>query len=123
MPCYVQPIKGPTREEFAEWRKLGYTGDWEQYRLAKERGGGGTMFICGDLGDHCADCNALGEYLCDYPVGEGKTCDRPLCDTHRHEIGVDLHYCEAHHQMWQEFKDGGGVDAALRNVIAYKAEK
>ena len=35
---------------------------------------GGTMFMCGNLGPHCAaeKCGALGVNLCDYPVGKGK---------------------------------------------------
>lgn len=42
---------------------------------------GDTMFLCGDLGPHCAadKCAAVSGWLCDYPVGEGKTCDLPLC--------------------------------------------
>lgn len=81
------------------------------------------MFVCGDLGAHCGDCMAVGDLLCDYPVGEGKTCDRPMCGDHGHEIGPDLHYCAAHYKMWTDFKERGGVDAALKNVIAFKGEK
>lgn len=124
MPCYIHKIKPPTKAEYEMWKTIGYIGTWDDYCVAKSRGDTGkTMFLCGDFGPHCADCAAVGDFLCDYPVGKGKTCDRPMCDDHAHEIGYELHYCEAHYQMWQDFKNQGGVDDALRNVIAFKGEK
>jgi len=123
MPCYIQPIKPPSKTEYEAWKKVGYIGSWEEYCKSKEGTVGQKMFLCGDFGAHCADCAAVGEFLCDFPVGEGKTCDRPMCEGHAHEIGPELHYCEAHYKMWQEFKSRGGVDEALRNVIAFKHDK
>lgn len=123
MPCYVQPFSRPSQADYEQWKRMGYLGSWDQYCQNKAESQGGRFFICGELGPHCAECLAVGDFLCDYPVGEGKTCDRPLCDTHGHEIGRDLHYCQAHYEMWQEFKAKGGVDEALRNVIAFKNEK
>lgn len=123
MPCYVQKIKPPTKSEYAHWKEMGYLGTWDDYCEAKKETVGQTMFLCGELGDHCADCSAVADNLCDFPVGSGKTCDRPICDDHAHEIGPDLHYCQAHYGMWQDFKNSGGVDASLRNVIAFKSEK
>lgn len=96
MPCYVERIKPASREEYEQWQKFGYIGTWEQYSATRSSEVGGAMFICGDLGDHCADCMALGEFLCDYPVGDGKTCDRPICRDHSHEIGHEIHYCNGH---------------------------
>lgn len=81
---------------------------------------GGTMFMCGDLGPHCADCAGFGDYLCDYPVGDGKTCDRPMCDDHANEIAPEVHYCAGHMKLWQEFKDAGGVQRQLENVVPFK---
>lgn len=123
MTCYVERIKWPTLKEYAEWQKLGYTGTWERYEAAKLKSAGGKMFITGDFGPHCADCMALGEFLCDYPVGEGSTCDRPICDVHASEIAPDIHYCQGHMKLWEEFRDGGGVDKNLRNVVAFKPPK
>ena len=123
MPCYIQPSAPASKAEFAQWQEMGYNGTWDQYVAAKRRLEGGTMFVCGDLGDACADCPAVGDFLCDFPVSPGKTCDRPMCGSHSHEIGPELHYCEIHYEMWRTFRDGGGVDEALRNVVAYKAEK
>ncbi|MGS8281643.1 hypothetical protein [Pseudomonas sp. PARCl1] len=76
--------------------------------------------LCGQLGDHCAECNDLGVNLCDYPVGDGKTCDRPLCNHHALLVAPELHYCTAHAAQWQAFRDAGGVKQVLENVIPFK---
>jgi hypothetical protein len=81
---------------------------------------GGFMFLCGDLGPHCADCEDVAINLCDYPVGDGKTCDRPICDLHSHEIAPNLHYCDAHNSEWERFRARGGVDRELVNVVPFK---
>lgn len=83
---------------------------------------GGTMFLCGDLGPHCADCSDVGVNLCDFPVGDGKTCDRNICDAHSHEIGPNLHYCATHYKEWQAFRAAGGVTKELANVVPFKRE-
>lgn len=81
---------------------------------------GGSMFICGDLGAHCADCAGFGDFLCDYPVGDGKTCDRPMCGEHVNEIAPEVHYCAGHMKLWKEFKASGGVQRELENVVPFK---
>jgi hypothetical protein len=53
----------------------------------------------------CA-CGYVAEILCDWPMGDGKTCDLPLCPSCAHEIGEDKHTCEIH---WHEFKQRTGV--------------
>lgn len=119
MPCYITRTKGPTREEYERWKKQGYLGSWAQYNASKAASQGSAVFMCGDLGDHCADCMGFGDYLCDFPVGEGKTCDRLMCDDHANEIAPEVHYCAAHLKMWEEFKAAGGVSAELANVVAF----
>lgn len=84
---------------------------------------GGHGFMCGDFGPHCADCSQLGEFLCDYPVGDGKTCDRAICEDHANEIAPEIHYCAGHLKLWQEFRDAGGVRAELQNVVAFKTKQ
>lgn len=39
-------------------------------------------------------------YLCDYPVGDRKTCDRPLCQLHAHPVAKDRHTCPDHVEGW-----------------------
>jgi hypothetical protein len=77
------------------------------------------IFIHGDLGPHC-ECGGVTEVLCDFPVGEGLTCDKKLCDDCSHLIGPDLHYCEAHHGQWRAFREGGGLVQELENVEPFK---
>lgn len=82
---------------------------------------GGKGFMCGYLGPHCACCADAGDFaLCDFPVGEGKTCDRPLCEEHAHEVAPDLHYCDSHFAEWTKFRDAGGVQRELANVVPFK---
>lgn len=55
-------------------------------------------------GEDVIECNTPGcpyvsTFLCDYPVGEGKTCDITLCEQHAIEQGSeweDLHFCPQH---------------------------
>lgn len=80
-------------------------------------------FICGDLGDHCSDCGDVGFNLCDFPVGDGKTCDRSLCEFHAHEVGPDIHYCEHHFKEWEAFRKSGRVKRELESVVPYKTNR
>lgn len=79
--------------------------------------------MCGELGPHCADCGDAGDNLCDYPVGDGKTCDRNICDFHSREIAPNMHYCDQHHKEWLEFRNAGGVRKALENVVPFKRKE
>lgn len=124
MPCYVTTHKPASREDYKLWCGMGYTGSYLDYKAVKKQHEGMRIFLCGDMElQHCADCIQVGDYLCDYPVGDGKTCDRAMCDTHAHEVGPDLHYCEAHYKAWRAFVKKGGVNKELRNVIAFKGER
>lgn len=82
----------------------------------------GTIFLCGDLGPHCNSerCNWVADNLCDYPVGDNKTCDRVLCDDHAYLIAPDMHYCGAHYNEWKTFVDKGLVKKELENVVPFK---
>lgn len=84
--------------------------------------GGGSAIVCGKLGPHCAaGCGASTGFLCDYPVGDGKTCDLPLCASHAYEVAPNVHYCPGHLTLWQEFRRCGGVERELTNVVPYPA--
>jgi hypothetical protein len=81
---------------------------------------GSRLFLCGKLGKHCANCGWVSSFLCDYPVGNGKTCDRPLCESHAHEVAPDVHYCPGHFEQWKKFESNGGVKRALENVVPFQ---
>ena len=42
-------------------------------------------------------CMAPSGYLCDWPVRDGKTCDRALCGAHATPVGKNRHFCPEHH--------------------------
>ena len=83
----------------------------------------GVFFLCGEFGPMCADCAWTGDILCDYPVGEGLTCDRAICESHATEIAPELHYCAAHLAMWQAFLATGGVKNKLENLVPFRSIK
>jgi len=123
MGLYISKPTKPSKSNFKEWQQVGFRGDYEHYLEVKKRSGNSPFFIHGDLGEHCSDCADVGDLLCDYPVGDGKTCDRLMCEDHSHEIAPDVHYCEHHYGEWRKFVESGGIDAALKNVVAFSGEK
>lgn len=123
MPCYKHTISIPNREEYRVWQQIGYTGSFDDYCAFKAGNIGQTMIVCGQLGPHCADCAAVGDYLCDFPVGNNQTCDRPMCGAHGHEVGPNLHYCEAHYAIWREFFGSADFAEQMKNVVPFKPGK
>lgn len=108
MPCYVKVE--PERVEMEDGRIV--------------RRGGHPMFMCGPGDDeHCFSCGWFGDYLCDYPVGEGKTCDRMMCDDHKNGVAPEVDYCDVHYAEWRKFVDAGGVRKEFENIIPFAAER
>jgi hypothetical protein len=124
MGCYLVTDPGPTKREFDDWVKLGFTGDWKLYLSLRSEDKGRKYFLCGreHALEHCSDCCGIGEFLCDFPVGKEKTCDRIMCREHAKEVAPNIHYCEGHYLEWIKFRDSGGVNDKLKNVIAYKGK-
>ena len=84
---------------------------------------GSTIFMCGEelpLLDMCSECGYLADILCDYPVGEGLTCDQHLCSDCAVEVAPNLHYCKPHYEMWKQFEESGGVKKVLENVVPFE---
>lgn len=71
---------------------------------------GGQMFVCGrDLDEAICSvpgCGQFCDYLCDWPMGRGKTCDLALCGDHRHDVGEERDFCEIH---FREFEKKTGL--------------
>lgn len=40
------------------------------------------MFLCGVFDPHCGACTYVDDFLCFFPVDEGKTCEMLLCEGH-----------------------------------------
>jgi hypothetical protein len=45
--------------------------------------------------------------LCDFPIGNGKTCDAPICDRHATGAGPDIDHCPVHSQQQGLFEQKG----------------
>ncbi len=58
----------------------------------------GNAIICSrnEPRKRCAYCQEWSTILCDFPIGNGKTCDRPTCRTHAKNVGPNRDYCEEH---------------------------
>lgn len=41
-------------------------------------------------------CPDKGPLLCDHPMGNGRTCDKPICHEHAQSIGRNLDLCPEH---------------------------
>ena len=121
MPCYITSPQPPSLQEFDEWTKNGYTGDYSDYLSVKERGEGLKIFMCGrNLSmETCPDCGGVADYLCDYPVGKsGKTCDRRMCSSHAHQVGENMHYCDTHFREWKSFRAGRPYERVGTGTLA-----
>lgn len=55
------------------------------------------IFVCGKGIRPCANCGQVSDYLCDYPIGEGKICDLPICQQCRTHIGK-YDFCPIHNE-------------------------
>ena len=122
MALYITTAKGPSLEGYAEHVAFGYLGSYERYEEMAERCEGMKVFLHGDLGPHCTDCAAPSDVLCDYPVGDGKTCDRPMCGDHAYHVSTDTDYCRDHFIMWQEYLASERGYDVLHNVTPIPVE-
>lgn len=56
---------------------------------------GATGFIHGSGIEACR-CGFVADYYCDGPDGNGKTCDLPICEACRTNVGPELDLCPLH---------------------------
>lgn len=61
------------------------------------KSGRGNAIVCtrGPRTRRCA-CGNPATKLCDFPMGNGKTCDVPMCDACAFGIGPDIDVCSHH---------------------------
>jgi hypothetical protein len=48
------------------------------------------------LGPQCKGCLCVADFLCDFAIADGTTCDAPVCRKHATEVGPNRHYCQWH---------------------------
>lgn len=67
---------------------------------------GTWAIVCsrGQKPKRCKVCGEFAEYICDFPIGAGKACDRPMCVNHRKRVGDNRDHCvvHAHHDTQGE---------------------
>lgn len=59
----------------------------------------GPMFWCSRERDDATlvcPCGHWSGFLCDTPIGDGRTCDRPMCWCCRENVGPELDRCAYH---------------------------
>lgn len=55
--------------------------------------------------------------LCDYPVGDGETCDKRVCRTHRTHASENSDYCPDHRTQQREQKITSARNRARRGEV------
>ena len=53
-------------------------------------------------------CGGISGFQCDWPVGDGRTCDANLCEAHAWQLGRNRHLCPTHragHIYYQAQRD------------------
>lgn len=75
---------------------------------------GNTIIFC--TSRRRSMCRFCGERVatkqCDYPLGQGKTCNAYICDRCAAHVGLDTDYCPKHRGMTQQGELFGGDNAA-----------
>lgn len=63
--------------------------------------GGHAVIACGPKRiEACVRCRAPASKLCDWKIGNGKTCDATVCDSHATSVGDDKDLCPKHAYAW-----------------------
>ena len=67
------------------------------------------IFLCGQkvAQEPFCNCGHTSEMLCDYPIGDGKTCDLPVCWCCSRHIAEDMDLCTIH---FAEFVKKSGAE-------------
>ena len=92
----------PTQAEISVWLGLPISFFYRKPSTTSKS----VYFICGKDIQVCNFCGSISEYFCDFPIGDGRTCDLPICKDHkrhREDIGVDIDFCP-HHWVYSKEK-------------------
>ena len=75
------------------------------------------MIVCGDIEFPACACGHVADFLCDYPVGRGATCDLALCGCCREAIGEERDLCRIHAAQFR------GAERVVPKFFKLKAVK
>lgn len=98
IPGYTPPpLRKPRGMSERQWLEVKKRWELEREKeLAEPVVGATRSFLCGDFVAPACECGHVAGFLCDYPVGGGKTCDLALCGCCRESIGEDRDLCRIH---------------------------
>lgn len=65
---------------------------------------GTVAIVCGKTRVVTCACGRPAPYLCDWKIGTGKTCDKPLCKEHALRVAPDKDLCPDHQRAYAEWK-------------------
>ncbi len=74
--------------------------------------GGATAIVCGPKprAKRCK-CGKPATLLCDWKIGDGKTCDDPICPNCALAVAEDKHLCAWHQVNYQKWLDAKAARA------------
>ena len=99
--------RGMSDAQFAKWATA-LQAQWDADEAEHMASDPAPAFACGEkLIIPVCKCGVAADYLCDYPIGKGNTCDLNLCDRCRFVAGDDLDLCAIHRA---EFMRKAGVE-------------
>jgi hypothetical protein len=52
----------------------------------------------------CRTCDRQSDFLCDWKIGDGQTCDQPCCSQHALQVADDKHLCPRHQKAYREWQ-------------------
>lgn len=67
--------------------------------------GESVAIVCGPRPrrQKCSSCGAGAGLLCDWKLGGGKTCDKPICRACAMEVEPEKHLCREHQAAYREW--------------------
>lgn len=69
------------------------------------RVGGQAVIICGRKRiPACVACGGIADRECDWKLGRGKTCDKPVCSSCAEHPAPEKDLCPAHAQAWRHHR-------------------
>lgn len=65
-----------------------------------------TAIVCsrGRRPKRCTACHLQGTYLCDWKLGAGGLCNKPICPEHALEVAKDKHLCPTHQEAFAKWQ-------------------
>lgn len=65
-----------------------------------------TGIVCtrGERRKRCCACHLTATLACDWKLGNGGLCNKPICPEHGTEVAKDKHVCPEHREPYEQWK-------------------